>query len=311
MVKRCQDISFSSTDRSVSDFSGCKSEYAISHTDDSPVFKFSRATGAMDINDVHTSSSPVVPPLDLALAIKFRELTRSIKLNRKKHNLARQSSEGLTFECPSDALSPSTTPPTALTRSMQFRARNSIDLSSTDSSAKVRRKGAVKKRFPPAANAEVLFDKDLLGSKQILSTKSSIVAFRKASSKRAASHRLKAHNDVSLSDLKAEHQEALQILRELGDPVDPDNLQLHDARLAKGRRLGRGSDNSTGFQATGRKSRNQLVAQISALTLPASANATVGMVAKFKQSVSSCVEKEVTVMEQKSTQSLVPETICE
>ncbi|KAF4320668.1 hypothetical protein BBO99_00003677 [Phytophthora kernoviae] len=79
---------------------------------------------------------------------------------------------------------------------------------------------------------------------------------------------MKVRNGVSLSDLKAEHREALQMLKELGGPVDPDYQQAdmnaphnllasNDYRMydddcadSDDEDINEGDDNSTGVKET-------------------------------------------------------------
>lgn len=100
---------------------------------------------------------------------------------------------------------------------------------------------------------------------------------------------------VSLSDLKAEHREALQMLKELGGPVDPDYL-LADIDHSSSTRPGRAGARATGLSRSagstvaiaGRTTHsNQAQSQSSTSTPPASANSGISMVTKLRESISS------------------------
>lgn len=271
----------------------------------SPVAKSSRAANELDNNEIPDDSNATVAPLDFSLARKFKELKRVMKSNREKHDSARLNSEQLCNEVPSGksvagqpASSSTTAQPKSSSRSDRERTKSAIRASCGGSSraknggeaSKV--KGTLKKRSTPAARATTDMNNGSMGFKRAPANHVSGVATRKKTSASVAvaiappvrsKKGVNLRSGVSLSDLKAEHLEALQMLKELGGPVDPDYLQVDtDSNVSRAHQLGRSIT-----RTVPRKSPNQLKAPISASTPPTSANSGISMVTKLRESISS------------------------
>ncbi|KAG2952222.1 hypothetical protein PC117_g3007 [Phytophthora cactorum] len=304
---RGQDTVPSTADRNALDFLErefeCESD---NNPHNSPVAKSSRAVSELDNNEAPDDSSSVVPQLDISLARKFEQLKHIMKSNREKHNSARGNSEHPSNEAPG-ASSSSTGHPKASSRSNQVSAKSTIRASSSGSSAtknggEARTKGVLMKRSTPAARASENMNNGPPGSKHTSGAASrktsSSVAVAKAPLIRSRKE-MKVRSGVSLSALKAEHQEALQMLKELGGPMDLDYLHVQidvDSNTSKAR-VGRNITRTTGINRSsgstmalaGSKSTNQLHAGDSALTPPTS---SVSMVTKLRESISSGRSRE-------------------
>jgi len=292
----------SSADRNALDF--YEHELDVDNNNNShhsPRAESSRAVSELDNNALPDDSNSAVPPLDFSLARKFEELKKIMKSNREKLASARRSNNE---EAPDEPAAHGQAP-----RSSQCSAGNVIRTSSSGSSGckteeALKMKSTLKKRSAQAARATASMDSGLSGSRHaLLAHVPGTVSWKATSngggaivssirSKREA----KVRSGVSLSDLKAEHREALQMLKDLGGPVDPDYLQA-DVDLNGAKRLGagristraaghpRGSGvmvSAGGLSQT--KSPNQLAA---ASTPPTSANSSVSMVTKLRESISS------------------------
>ncbi|KAJ8544567.1 hypothetical protein ON010_g11701 [Phytophthora cinnamomi] len=297
---RRSDVVPSSADRNALDF--LERELESDEDNNSPVATSSRIVSELDNNEIPNEKSAVVPALDFSLAKKFEELKRIMKSNREKHNSARQDCEQIE-KCGGQSTTTSTT------ASPKSSARSAIRAASSGSSAtktsgetasKVRT--AVKRSTPVARATTNMHSGGSSGSKRTLGSHTSGAATRKMSSSMAVAvappirskREVKARSGVSLSDLKAEHREALQMLKELGGPVDPDYL-LADVdqsshRLAKSSTRAAGLTRSTGStvsiagRPTHKNVSNQVVA---ASTPPTSANSGISMVTKLRDSISS------------------------
>ncbi|KAK1938083.1 hypothetical protein P3T76_009233 [Phytophthora citrophthora] len=289
----------SSVDRTALDFL----EYELGSDSDnnlpnSPVAKYSREVKEPDNNMIPEDNS-VVPPLDFSLARKFEQLKQIMKSNREKHNSVR--------ELPgSEATSNSQTdPPRPLSKTSKPRTSSESDRRSSSSTIRASNgpsrtkigKNTVKsssKKHSPAVRATTDMNNGRSGTKTTLTGQGP--ASRKASSSvavvRAPPGRLKKeHTGISLSDLKAEHREALQMLKELGGPMDPDYLQVeNDLDVSKRSRAGKGLNTFRSSRSTmalaSRKSINQHNHH-PASTSQVSANSAVSMVTKLRESISS------------------------
>ncbi|KAL3662944.1 hypothetical protein V7S43_011890 [Phytophthora oleae] len=265
----------------------------------SPVATFSREISEPNNNEIHD----VVPPLDFSLARKFEELKRIMKSNREKHNSDREQPGNEATCCDSQR---QRDPPPPLSKTNQLRifsrsdrrsASSTIRASSGSSGTKTGGntvKAVLKKHSPPVRTTKEMNNKR---SNPKTTLASQGPASRKASSCVAVvtappSRLKKEHTGVSLSDLKAEHREALQMLKELGGPVDPDYLQVDiDSEVSKRSGVGRSSNTIRSSRSTmalaSRKSTNQLQIRPPASTPPTSANSAVSMVTKLRESISS------------------------
>ncbi|ETL40692.1 hypothetical protein L916_08190 [Phytophthora nicotianae] len=293
---RRQDAIPSSADRSALDFLEHESESENDNNlHNSPVTRSLQVVRELDNNEVPDDSNSIVPQLDFSVTRKFEQLKQIMKSNRDKHNSARQNSEQPSKEASQPAVHSK-----ASSRSNQS-AKGAIRASSSGSSAskngeKTRPKGILKKRSTPAARATATMNKDSSGTKH-----TSGAASRRASSSVAVAiapsirskKEMKVRGGVSLSDLKAEHREALEMLKELGGPVDPDYLHVCvDLNTSKGTRLGRNVTRTTAMNRSamsGRKSTYQLHARETVLTPPSS---SVSMVTKLRESISSGRSRE-------------------
>ncbi|KAG7390026.1 hypothetical protein PHYPSEUDO_008988 [Phytophthora pseudosyringae] len=320
---RRMDTVPSSADRNALDFLERELESdGDNNLHNSPVANASRSIGELGNNEIPDDSSSAVPPLDFSLARKFDELKRIMKSNREKINSARQSTEqfdneispsGFKADLPALAsASASASRPNVSSRTDKGSRSSTIRAPSGGSSGTKNVvkpvsgvKDASKKRATPAARATTDMNNGSAGSKRALANHVSGAASRKPSSSVAVARvpRLQSKKEVSvrtgvsLSDLKAEHREALQMLKELGGPVDPDYLQGDaDSNASKEQRVGRSASSSTTGMArssgstvalVARKSTNQLQSRSSPSTRPTSANSGVSMVTKLRESISS------------------------
>ncbi|GMF16317.1 unnamed protein product [Phytophthora lilii] len=313
---RRQDTVPSSADRNALDFYERELDGDNNNPHRSPVVNASPTIGELGNNEVVDSGSSVVPPLDFSLARKFEELKRIMKSNREKHNSARQDSEQLSNEVrskePPPAHSASATVVADAKSSSRCNSsgrRSAIRATSSGSSVvgetASQLKMNSKKRSTPSARATTDMNTGSSGTKRTLAHHapeaanrivSSTVAVVKAPSR--PNKDTKVRSGVSLSDLKAEHREALQMLKELGGPLDPDYL-LTDVDLisTKGNRVGRSNSRMTGMSRPSKStlslaretSHKNISNQVQSRgpTPPTSANYGVSMVTKLRESISS------------------------
>ncbi|OWZ18762.1 hypothetical protein PHMEG_0007089 [Phytophthora megakarya] len=293
----------SSADRNALDFFEGELE-KDDNNNDSSIMKSSRGISELDNNAIPEESSYVVPVLDISLARKFAELKQIMKSNREKHNSARQNNEQTGTEVASNKFGTGQPTHSSPKKRVQPRKssrngqRNAIHTSSSGSGdIAPKTKGVSKKRSIPAARVTIDMKKGPSGPKRTPTNHSSTrkssygVVVAKTPSVRSKKE-IKMHNGTSLSDLKAEHREALQMLKELGGPMDPDYLyggvdtKVHE----RGRSITRTTivNQHTGptVAVGGLTSSNQLQ-DVLPPSPPNSANSGARMVTKLRESVSS------------------------
>ncbi|KAE9302370.1 hypothetical protein PR003_g22281 [Phytophthora rubi] len=306
---RRSDVVPSSADRNALDFLERELESdEDNNAHNSPVVRSSRGVSELDNNEISEESNSVVPALDFSLAKKFEELKRIMKSNREKHNSARQDPD-LVETSGGCSAGPSTS--TSTTASPKSSARSAIRAPSSGSSATKTGGGAASKVSGTAKRSAPVtktMHSGSSGSKRTLANNTPGAASRMMSSSSAVAvthptrskREAKVRSGVSLSDLKAEHREALKMLKELGGPVDPDYLLADvDHSSSNGHRPGRTSTGATGpSRSTGstvaiagrtahKNVSNQVQARPSASTPPTSANSGISMVTKLRESISS------------------------
>ncbi|KAI9993348.1 hypothetical protein PInf_015426 [Phytophthora infestans] len=283
----------SSADRSALDFLEREAESDNdNNAHNSPVVKsFLRTVSELDNNEVPDENNSVVPQLDFSLARKFEQLKQIMKSNREKHKSARQTSEGPSIDV-CGATSSSTSQNKASSRSNQVGTKSSIRVTSSGSSAtknggEAKPKGILKKRSTPTIRATADMNNGPRGSKHAPRATSRTTSSRTAVAKTPlirSRKEMKARSGITLSALKSEHQEALQMLKELGGPMDPDYLQF-DIDSNTDRRRSTGINRSSGSTLAhgGSKSTNQLHADSAS---------SVSMVTKLRESISSGRSRE-------------------
>ncbi|GMF49210.1 unnamed protein product [Phytophthora fragariaefolia] len=298
----------SSADRTALDFmvNGLESD-EDNNTHNSRISKSSRSFSALDNNnEIVDEPNSIVPALDLSLAKKFEELKRIMKSNREKHKSTQLDSDK-TDECPAGRMTTRTTPKSSARSAIRSVSSGSSAAKSGGGSSTASQAGGTKRSTPVARTATNMLN-GTSRSKRVLSNQASIAATRKTSSSVAVAiappirskREMKVRSGVSLSDLKAEHREALQMLKELGGPVDPDYVLADvDQSSSTNYRLGRANIRATGLdRSTGstsalagriscKNTSNQAPARLLVLTPPTSANSAISMVTKLRESVSS------------------------
>ncbi|POM63802.1 Hypothetical protein PHPALM_20751 [Phytophthora palmivora] len=315
---RRMDAIPSSADRNALDFFERELESDNNNPHKSPMVKSSRVISELDNNDIPSDGNAIVPSLDISLTRKFEELKQILKSNREKHNSARQNNDQSGNEVPSNesgAGQPTsssrrkTVHPRSSSRNGQSKTSSTIHALSSghaksggDTTSKAKNT-LNRQRSTPSVRAAANMNNGPSGSKRVSVNHTSEATTRRTSSSVAVAiappvrskKEIKVRSGISLSDLKAEHREALQMLKELGGPVDPDYLHVHADINSKVHQVGRSttrtkrvnhSSGSTVARAE-EKSTNQLQAGLPASTPPTSANSSVSMVTKLRESISS------------------------
>ncbi|KAL4115358.1 hypothetical protein PRIC2_013521 [Phytophthora ramorum] len=296
------DIVPSSADRNALDFLEHELGSDNNSPHQSPVASSPQVTRELGNNEVLDGGDPVVPPLNFSLAKKFEELKRIMKSNREKQDSDRQHNEQQPAEQVAGAGSKSSDRSDQGKKSAIRAASSGLSDTKKAGEASSNEKGPLKKRPTPAARTSTDMNSGSSSSKRVMGNQVSGTASRKASSRTAivrapprAKKEMIVHSGVSLSDLKAEHREALQMLKELGGPVDPD-YQLADLDApvsSKSYRVGRtdtkmsGSGLSLAGGIIHTKPSNQTQARNSTTTPPTSASSSVSIVTKLRESISS------------------------
>ncbi|RLN47950.1 hypothetical protein BBJ28_00001677 [Nothophytophthora sp. Chile5] len=241
LAPRRLDVVPSSADRNALDFY----EHDVEHDESSPRYALAAAPlvsdSELDNNRSHEASNADVPPLDFSLTRKFDELKRIMKSNRSKRDSGRHEGEPAGPEVPAHSASMAATTEQTASKSSSSKTRASKkSLPPSKTAAGAGSSGSSGGKRGSSGVSSLSSAKGTAG-KHLSADDSSTMSHESLKPKRAVAvpsrkvpiagtlappvrsrKEMKIRNGVSLSDLKAEHRAALEMLKELGGPVDVD-----------------------------------------------------------------------------------------